>query len=1028
MKNIVKWRGEEGIALIFALGFLTLLMFLALGFAANSLVERKIAANNNARTQAKYLAEAGLTRALATLKVMSEGTEFPVMPRDFYYAYTADWNSDMSVGYNYTKWGWSGEDRGKLEDNRKANPDYARFLDAFKLKVGDRTVYSFEEEDLSVGDAFKRNADNDSRFSYSYIKTGDRNDSPIIGRIAYLVLPTTVKVDLEEMAGSASRQGKSLKELDLSVFKVEEDADGKAIDLDELDDSFKWRGTAFVDLEKFTKQNSGLEQMLAVASLVDEGLINENVSEEKLNEQVAQYDAVRGNLWSYLGFHQQETPQKYYFYADGSSSQWKKDDERFFKRYNLSKPHRCSGSNSGQCVEQFLTAEPIHKGEKEDVDNDHNNPADRNVIQFFRMIGDDKGSFDSLADFRRQVVANFLDFTDEDNTPHSNIAPASWSLTNMPSYTGNEKTPYISEFRMDIVPALKIKKNETDEGVSYEVTARIETLRIIGELCDYFRASTGTYDLQLSGTLTVTANLGGKNETKELRFEAKDFTNWVAGDHPYGYYNIETGTTSLDKVISQEFVQDTSGDWSPLPILSMSCSLKLDNAILRRTVGDADNEAGVGVDAAKINRQTTAWVNLTDDYYRNLEHYFTGSSEISMQPRLISCEAKDARQNLNPGDWGDMRSDVVATLDNASFEVSNQHSIGKLNNWFALSDDAARDEFRSMQKSLENSSSGEWPANGKIDDLVLLGRISRGAPWQTINLKGSGIGADYYKPDFNYQSDGGSFKGVAYEDGDGALLDQVTLGGSKKRLSIDFPAPVLYAERDDKEKIFTMEDKYGTAWASGGRLYDGDDVEKYADMTPYLYQALFKDVLKNDSKNEKGREFAVSLVSLIKDEDDFQRGDNVDNKTVFTCSYAGRQFLLNPSGLLAMKLKDSNGKATDETLRDYWQGDNDKEQEESVVKVMGLVQTGELPTEFQVLVVAQSILDVGGIYGRPIDVTRFDRTGRERTRGCVLGTFDYDAKNDVYYDEITGEVRLLATVVRNPSNNELKVVDIRYLD
>ena len=64
--NIYKQK-ESGVALLFALGLLSLLLLLGLGFFTNISVAQKIAINSNNRTQTKMLAASAINRALMGL-------------------------------------------------------------------------------------------------------------------------------------------------------------------------------------------------------------------------------------------------------------------------------------------------------------------------------------------------------------------------------------------------------------------------------------------------------------------------------------------------------------------------------------------------------------------------------------------------------------------------------------------------------------------------------------------------------------------------------------------------------------------------------------------------------------------------------------------------------------------------------------------------------------------------------------------------------------------------------------------------
>lgn len=64
-------RNKKGIALIFALGILALIFAIAIPFALNARLELKAAANFRDEIKAKYLAEAGINRAIAELRALA---------------------------------------------------------------------------------------------------------------------------------------------------------------------------------------------------------------------------------------------------------------------------------------------------------------------------------------------------------------------------------------------------------------------------------------------------------------------------------------------------------------------------------------------------------------------------------------------------------------------------------------------------------------------------------------------------------------------------------------------------------------------------------------------------------------------------------------------------------------------------------------------------------------------------------------------------------------------------------------------
>ena len=79
MKKIFKKRrSSRGVALLFALGILSLLLILGLAFVSNALLAQKAASNNSNRALAKMLAQSAISRVAIVLEVMLHAQPFPV--------------------------------------------------------------------------------------------------------------------------------------------------------------------------------------------------------------------------------------------------------------------------------------------------------------------------------------------------------------------------------------------------------------------------------------------------------------------------------------------------------------------------------------------------------------------------------------------------------------------------------------------------------------------------------------------------------------------------------------------------------------------------------------------------------------------------------------------------------------------------------------------------------------------------------------------------------------------------------------
>ena len=85
------------------------------------------------------------------------------------------------------------------------------------------------------------------------------------------------------------------------------------------------------------------------------------------------------------------------------------------------------------------------------------------------------------------------------------------------------------------------------------------------------------------------------------------------------------------------------------------------------------------------------------------------------------------------------------------------------------------------------------------------------------------------------------------------------------------------------------------------------------------------------------------------------------------------------------------------------------------------------------VVVAQTIRDMDGT------IARIQYDGTVKTKDCKYGTFDVMKDDSVpadfpendkylYFDEITGEVKLLVTMENNPTTGQIIVRQIEYIE
>ena len=61
-------------------------------------------------------------------------------------------------------------------------------------------------------------------------------------------------------------------------------------------------------------------------------------------------------------------------------------------------------------------------------------------------------------------------------------------------------------------------------------------------------------------------------------------------------------------------------------------------------------------------------------------------------------------------------------------------------------------------------------------------------------------------------------------------------------------------------------------------------------------------------------------------------------------------------------------------------------------------------------------------------VYRLDSDGNLVKHDAKYGTFDLNSSKGIYFDDITGEMKILVTFDRNPATGKIKVRNIEFLE
>lgn len=318
-----------------------------------------------------------------------------------------------------------------------------------------------------------------------------------------------------------------------------------------------------------------------------------------------------------------------------------------------------------------------------------------------------------------------------------------------------------------------------------------------------------------------------------------------------------------------------------------------------------------------------------------------------------------------------------------------------------------------------------------------LGWIHRAAPFQTINLKRAGGWRkdDDSEPEsestanekkyitwekqLTVNSKNWEGKGIEYENGDGGILDWIKFTlNSRSFGKIDLN---LFSEKElDKLKNIHYGDY--TSNDTDFKLSD-TDIEN---LQGQILQALFSDIKKETpaefvekakitgATKSAGTSFADKGLDLL---DEIKK----DLKNQPKNRYKVRSQVLNlDKGDFWKKLDSPAG--------------NDAAQEELIGKTINLLDVTTSPGNvFHAVIVAQTITDIGGeeLTDDISGVIASDDPSKEGS--ATLGKFDVtrvgsDPNNNIHYDVITGEAKILVTYERDAITGMIRIRHIENIE
>lgn len=1105
-------KNESGVALLFALGILSLLLVLGLAFASNALLAQKVARNNSNRSQAKLLAQSAISRIATAIM--------------YYQFQAANWSPaiipvDYSDIYSY----------GKDKDNKV-------FADGLFSKDDSLlTPPSSVSTEQPTTETFQK-----PKWAFIFDKPESKADRKIVGRIAYQQVP-----------GSNGASKITMDSVLRGIYPQKSHATGGTPGTNHEPWKYRWGKTiSELNLNTSTPLNDWDIHKPAESALTETTFSSipafftaygtTYFSGEYADEKKAFFER-----W-FTGGTEPVEPEFYRYetVANGVTTEYK-----LYHRFNLGDIDKCDlkedqwydrfRNDTSVTLSQNSTAilDKLAGSSAEFKLTDELTPADTG-IPFLKLIANEHETFSTLEARRKQIAANLNDYCDSDSKPTSDVDATNWSVDEdkkEPTFTGNERTPYIYElgykleiyhqadgatktkgfevdvtkkelgFQLALFPAVKlaqIYENIPDDFQKFIFKNSVKAISLKVEIIEAkyndikYKYQNGGNEVEASafGTIKV-AEVVDKGITFEPKWsitpsteelllnkpndaannisfdlpltgypfgEAKDSNNWHGEK-----YQTDVPELFDEKTLKQVVKLTTSHD--PTAIVSGPTSVEITKVnVLEVTVKRGalllqgqlkDTSSPFGVDFVKAPTREE----------NSLKFNPTGSalslSEAEAFTFLLGgIRGIDPRQNLNEDDWYLCGTAVQGDSDTLWEKVMCVESpsgavTGKANKKLTDTDpdpdhpfdpSAATDTSKYDQEKNVSSNGPAWTdnkhlstayiRNAPMQSLWELGVIHRGAAWQTLNLKAAGAPKDPSSPtattsispaDMKQNLTWSNVEGTSYASGDGGILEQVKLTENAYcygKIDINMLCSDTSINKGYQSKY---DDEMGQVLFNNIRY--GQEISKF------------------ETDTATGSTLSFSSVSPLS-----------QVVTAMTSSdkrpFASRtQFLDWTTG--GNSLANAFGAATLTSA-------SDAQLEEIVGKTINLLKAEPSASNvIQFIVVAQTIRDLSGTITRirPDDNTPVTR------KNCAYGQFDVaryyesinnkkidtdsdgDIKNDghdesnpetmpstdpslnqspddyLYFDEITGEVKMLVTLEKvSEITGQIVVTSIEYID
>jgi hypothetical protein len=692
-------ESESGIAVVLSLGLTALILGLVLTYITTFQVEKKAAINFSNIKIAKMLAESALRRTVIAMKSYNIDTDIDITT---FSSRQTDYDEADSLQY------------------------FEGLSEKLPTTIKKINYYQYSSD----------NPESSDPVTWVYIKDDNKTDSPIIGRMAYVIISDKGKIDPSATVDSGGNYTSAISETNTTYTSTKTDGscvvgrpgrDVNEMFLTSLDDWFTdpYAENMSANNAPGGKMPAG-ERWIDISTIFAELGISDDAIEDSFITTFNLYNSVDAEA----------------FWIDLSNNSYKEPSE-MYHRFNLANSYWDDFN-----VDSIVTNETVPFGNGDDYSD-----TTVTAIPWIKNWKDPDTDLQSDT-LSQQIAANLIDYCDTDTE-------ATTDDEDNPTYVGLDKSPYINEIKLKITGETQKVENTYTTYVkatpTIEIANMYENLENTKATISFDYKYDWTFQLRWDWWILINFYDEKTFTHSEEKSGEESFETTISITNTAGSYDSATGSeidiSPNGNNFSSFFGTYTKSEntftfypsyATPSNYKSYITNFKIINFKIKLT----DNNDNI---------QDYSFIIESDHPASGIEVLDEDSSVNSVGNTYYNSQVNDPRQNLYSADWADSQfliENDPSTIGSKYPSATCQYTtIGGTQDYETTSDPV--------------DISTAYIRNAPMQSPWELGFIHRGANWQTINLK-----------KYNDEDDSGmltSSGGAAYTNGDANILDQIKM-------------------------------------------------------------------------------------------------------------------------------------------------------------------------------------------------------------------------------------------------------------